>query len=193
MGLFQSDLTFDNDVEPEIAQQMVLAAGGYRFANGYSVRAAAGAILGGTLEHQGRTHDVDPGWALTAALSRNWSFGERFFATASLTAGVSSTTTREREPGGAMGEEIDLRALDFRLGGVVGVTVAERFSPYLLARGFGGPVMWQLDGEDVTGSDQYHYQVGAGASVALPWSLSLLVDASVLGERAVSLGVSAEL
>jgi hypothetical protein len=72
----------------------------------------------------------------------------------------------------------------------MGVTLANRVSPYVMARGFGGPVKWQLDGRDITGTDQHHYQLGVGSSISLPFHMSALVDASLLGERSLSLGVA---
>jgi hypothetical protein len=63
-------------------------------------------------------------------------------------------------------------------------------SPYLLARGFAGPVSWTLDGMDVTGQDKHHYQLGAGASLALPGNTMLQVDVSALGERSLSVAAA---
>ena len=64
------------------------------------------------------------------------------------------------------------------------------FSPYLLARLFGGPVMWRLDGEDLTGSDTTHVQLGAGASYTTPFGLTAVVDVSAIGERSAALALS---
>lgn len=190
--MFTSELRFSDDTEPEITEQSLVASGGYRWGTGWSVRVAAGAVLSGKLEHDGRVHDVGAGWMAAAGLSRSWRFGERWFVSGSLTAGVSSTSTTEQQAG-AMSERVGLTATDLRLGVLAGVTLWQRWSPYLLARGFGGPVLWALDGEDINGSDQHFFQLGVGSSVALPWRLTLLVDASLLGERAFSLGLSAEL
>lgn len=190
-GAFTSELRFDDDSEPSITETSLVASGGYRWGKGWSVRLAAGAVLGGSLELGDSTHDVAPGWLVVAGVSRNVTFAGRWFVSGSVTAGVSSTRTREDAPG-AM--DARLSAGDVRLGVIAGVTLWERLSPYLLARAFGGPVMWTLGGEDITGSDQHHYQLGAGASASLPWwNASVLVDGSVLGERALSIGVSAEL
>lgn len=191
-GMFTSELRFSDGTEPDITEQSVVASGGYRWAGGWSARVAAGAVLGGTLEHGGRAHDVGAGWMAAAGLSRSFPLGERWFVSGNVTAGVSSTSTTEQQAG-SMSEAVSLAAVDVRLGVLAGVTLWQRWSPYVLARGFGGPVLWTLDGEDITGSDQHHYQLGVGSTVALPWSLTLLVDASVVGERAVSLGLSAEL
>lgn len=151
---------------------------------GASVRAVAGAILGGSMRHDGRSHDIGAGWLVSIAGAYQWTFAGRWFATATLSAGRSWTETREQ--GGAA---VSLTAGDMRVGGLVGMTLHERVSPYVLARGFAGPVGWQLDGEDVTGTDQHHYQLGLGASVRLPLRATAVIDASLVGERSVSLGV----
>jgi len=58
---------------------------------------------------------------------------------------------------------------------------------------FGGPVSWVVAGEDVTGSDVHHFQLGAGVSVALPSGPSAVLDLSLAGEQSASLGVSWQL
>lgn len=190
VGAFTSDLRFDDDSEPSISETSLVASGGYRWGEGWSARLAAGAVLGGSLELGGTTYEVQPGWLVAAAVSRSFTFAERWFVAGSITAGVSSASTRVD----GMDETASLTASDVRLGVMAGVTLWERVSPYVLARAFGGPVFWSRGGEDVTGSDQYHYQLGAGASAMLPWwNLSVLVDGSALGERALSIGISAEL
>jgi hypothetical protein len=151
------------------------------------VRAAAGAIVGGTLAVGGRSFDVEPGFVASAAVARRWT-RDPVFATGTLSAGVSFARTREQEAAGA--DSVGLRAVDVRLGVLAGVTVAERFSPYLLARAFAGPVAWELDGEAIDGSDQHHYQLGLGASVALPARVTAQLDASLLGERSVSVAAA---
>jgi hypothetical protein len=169
-----------------------VATAGYRWGQGWGARLAAGAVLTGTIEHDGRSHDVGTGWLLAASLSRSVPFAERWFASGSITVGFSSTSTRE-DLGAGMGERVDLTAGDVRLGAIVGVTLWERLTPYALALAFGGPVLWTLDSADIRGSDQHHYQLGLGLNAALPWNLSAMLDASLLGERALSIGVTAEL
>lgn len=187
-GLFASELQFNGtgNIQPEIFEQMVVAAAGRQIADAWSVRLAAGAIVDGMLSHDGRDHDVGTGWLVSASGARKWSFGQRFFATATLTLGFSSTSTVET----GANETVSLTAADARLGALVGATLADRFAPYVLARAFGGPVSWQVDGQDIVGSDRHHYQLGVGASVRLPLNASALVDASFLGERSLSVGVS---
>lgn len=80
-----------------------------------------------------------------------------------------------------------LTALDARLGAIAGRRLGP-FSPYLLARVFGGPVFW----DSTSGGDATHVQLGAGATLTLA-RLTLLLDVSAVGERSASLGVSVRL
>jgi hypothetical protein len=81
-------------------------------------------------------------------------------------------------------------AFDVRLGGIVGKTFADTFTPYVTARVFGGPVFWRFDGEDVVGTDLYKYQLGGGVSLLLAGGrLDLFAEGIPLGERGVAAGV----
>jgi len=104
--------------------------------------------------------------------------------TGSLGAGASRTTTRES--GGASHSLVGIDVL--RVGAMAGRTFGP-VSPYVMARGFGGPVLWTLDGMDVTGTDTSKFQLGAGVS-ATTSGLSFLLDVSALGERSASFGMS---
>ena len=82
-------------------------------------------------------------------------------------------------------------AIDIRAGATVGWTLGEVFSPYLGLRAFGGPILWRVDGEDVHGTDKWHFQVPVGATLALPAGLSIFFDWSPVGERAIWAGAGA--
>lgn len=81
-----------------------------------------------------------------------------------------------------------LTAFDARFGIVAGKTIADVVTPYVLARAFGGPVLWSIAGASATGTDAYHYQLGGGISVRLGRA-DLLAEGVPLGERAVVVGV----
>jgi hypothetical protein len=76
-------------------------------------------------------------------------------------------------------------ALDARVGVAAGYTFFDRLTPYLTARAFGGPVFY---GGSV-GTDLFHYQVGLGFVVGLPWGLDLSAELIPLGEQRVTAGV----
>lgn len=167
-------------------QYAVTASAGYISASRWSVRGSLGAVLGGSLEEGDRTHDIGPGLVFAASGSKQWAFGA-WFVTGSVGAGISRTTTLEAGAAGAARHS--LYGIDvIRLGAMAGRTFGIA-SPYVMARGFGGPVLWTLDGMEVRGTDTSKFQVGAGVSVTVS-GLSVLLDVSALGERSASLGVS---
>lgn len=104
-----------------------------------------------------------------------------------LSGGVGGNTTVGRD-----GIEENMLALDVRASVLAGKTFFQAFTPYLVARAFGGPVFWKYRGEDQVGGDQYHFQLGAGAIVSLPERFDVFVEGIPLGERAgvVGLGYS---
>ena len=85
------------------------------------------------------------------------------------------------------GAEDRMTAMDARFSLTVGEVFLDAVAPYLTVRGFGGPVNWTLDGQDLTGSDKYHFQAGGGLLVT-----SGVVDGFFelipLGERAAVFG-----
>ncbi len=118
-------------------------------------------------------------------MAKQWSRGD-WFLTGTYSLSMSRTTT-----GLAVDAQREtLIATDlFRVGVMAGRTFGP-LSPYVLARGFAGPVFWRLDGMDVGGSDIYFFQLGAGASFTTSSGFSLVVDVSALGEQSASLGMA---
>lgn len=76
-------------------------------------------------------------------------------------------------------------ALDLRAAVSAGWTLWGRFSPYAVARAFGGPVFYG----GRLGTDAYHVQLGAGFVVGLPLGLDLFAEVIPLGEQRVSAGL----
>ncbi len=148
---------------------------------------ALGAILGGELTGDERPgqYDMNTGMVAAASVSRRWGFGDGpWFATGSATVAAGTTTTE------GASESERLTAFDVRVGVIAGRRFADVVSPYVLARAFGGPVLWTVAGEDISGSDTHHYQLGAGVSVITEMGLSVVVDVSLLGERSAALALS---
>jgi hypothetical protein len=180
----QSTLRFDGERRLDITQYAISATVSHVRASGWSLRASIGSVLDGSLEEGARTHDIGPGIVATATVARQW-LVRGFFLTGSLGVGASRITTVEAGMARQSLVAIDL----IRAGAMAGRTFGVA-SPYLLARGFGGPVLWRLDGMDTTGTDTHHFQLGAGVSVAASSGLSLLLDVAALGERSASLGMA---
>ena len=179
----EAELRFDDDREVTLRQYAITGSVGQVRPSGWSLRASVGAIVDGELLEGARRHDLGAGVVGAVAVARPWTRGP-WFVIGSATFGASRVTTREDG-----GPRVGLVAVDARLGAAVGRRVGP-LSPYLLARAFGGPVLWTVDGEDVVGSDRYHVQLGAGATLALGDAWTVVVDVSALGERTASVGIA---
>ena len=145
-------------------------------------------VLGGELVGEGLAYEVGPGW-LASINGSHRLFGlpeHEHFATLSLSFGVSSSATEQK---GGAGESERMSASDLRAGLLVGYTLWRVWSPYLVVRGFSGPIEFRQAGRDRTGSDRHHYAVGAGSAVGLPGGLQIGVEYTALGERTLSAGV----
>ncbi|MDX2093579.1 MAG: hypothetical protein SFX73_37410 [Kofleriaceae bacterium] len=143
-------------------------------------------MVGGTLDTDGRMFEIGPGVVGAIGIARQWRPRGAWFVNGTATLAASRVTTQE-----AGGERTGLVATDARVGVMAGRTFGP-VSPYVLARGFGGPVFWSLDDEDLTGGDAYHVQVGAGASLTAR-RLTLVVDASLVGEQALAVSLALQL
>lgn len=76
-------------------------------------------------------------------------------------------------------------SLDARFSASAGWTLWQRFSPYVTARAFGGPVFWR----GKVGTDAWHFQLGAGAVLGLPGGFDVSAEVIPLGEQRVSVGL----
>jgi hypothetical protein len=188
-GATRSTLRFSDDRELDISQLAVTASAGIARPSRFSARVSLGAVLDGSLEGEGRTYDVGPGFIVAASVAQQWISGD-WFLTGTFSVAVSRTTTTESQPGAS---RETLIAVDVARGGVIAGRRFGPVAPYILARAFGGPVYWQLDAMDVSGTDVYHVQLGAGASVSTGSGFSVVLDVSALGEQAASLGIALRL
>jgi hypothetical protein len=150
-----------------------------------TLTAGVGASLGGDLRILGQRHRLGPGpVGLIGAAYRildgkGWEpfllFGGAF--------SMSSVRT-ERVNDGASAR---LFPIDARFSLTAGEVFLDRIAPYLTVRGFGGPVSWSLDGQDLTGGDKYHFQVGGGLLVTAG-VVDAFFELIPLGERAAVFG-----
>ncbi|MCU0700732.1 MAG: hypothetical protein MUC96_29835, partial [Myxococcaceae bacterium] len=149
----------------------------YRLSDRWTLAAAAGAIVAGRLVADAETFDFRGGAVgsvsgsfLALEQGRFWPF---IMVAASLAvSGVQAVPTA-------------YWAVDGRLTATVGYTFFDRVTPYAVGRVFGGPVFWR----GRTGTDLFHYQVGAGLVVGLPLGFDLSAEVVPLGEQRVTAGV----
>jgi hypothetical protein len=168
----------------------VTASFDYRLSPTTTIGGGLGAGLGGLITVGPRRFLISPGWELTVSYSRRLldGRGKLPFLLLGLSGGGSGAWTHEQVRGITTGGATGFYAFDFRAGLTVGKTFWSTFSPYAVARAFGGPIVWRFDGSAVLASDRYHVQLGGGLVVALPRGFDTFVEGVPLGERAVVLG-----
>lgn len=169
-------------------RQLVLVSAAYRPKRWWSLELGAGALADGTLtfrEGDGvvnrEKRTMAPGPVAAIASSFVVSRGEKWVPFALVTVQFSAvfSSTGQAEP---------YVGTDLRVGAAVGFRVGSVFLPYVLARAFGGPISWKLDGARVQGTDSYHYQAGLGISMVLPRQIDLYIEGVPVGERGFSGG-----
>jgi hypothetical protein len=156
--------------------------------NGTVLGASVGGLMGGYIFQPSRQWTIEPGvvWSLTAG--RRF-FGQRPAIPFLLVIGtLSGSSARTREV--SNGDTTPLHAFDGKIDLSVGWTLGGTFSPYLAVRGFGGPVLWRIDGERALGGDLYHVSTAVGFNLSLPNRMALYFDGAFLGMRSLGGGVS---
>ena len=188
-GLYTSTaLRFGASLRPDQIRYATLATVAYLPTARLILQAGAGATLGGSLTAPSGQYEFSPG--PTASLGADWRAFDNRRTFVLLTSALSFSAARTHLDGQPT---VGYEAFDLRLGGQVGVNVANLFQPYAVARAFGGPVYWRYLGNAVTGTDTHHYQVGAGAALRVSKIVNVFLEGIPLGERALSLGASAAL
>ena len=187
-GLFDTTIRFDGDRDVDAKMSTVSFSTAWLINDRWSARATAGAILDGELvPADGTTHDVEQGGLASVGMEYRALVGHDGvpFVDVSLFVGLSWAQTTA--PNSTIGQ--DYFATDARLGVRTGWIIGDNFFPYAALRVFGGPVQWELEGEDVTGSDIHHYQIALGAAAQLG-PVGVFAEWAGLGERAFSTGLS---
>jgi hypothetical protein len=186
-GAFSSTLKLGGR-DVDISQRAVTTTLDVRTTDRLTLQAGLGAVLSGSLGVEGRSFDVKPGWLFSVGAGYRFVDGEGAapFVLGSVSYAMSFSHTQESAIANA--PRPSLTTADVRLGLAVGKTFFEVLSPYVVARVFGGPVVWSLGDEKLTGGDKYHYQVGAGLSVVIARRIDAFVEGVPLGEKRFSFG-----
>ena len=145
-----------------------------------TLETGAGPFLGGSLTTPAGRYPLAPG--LASALGGSWRLldADGAIPFTLLTAQLSYISS-SAPPG------TGYNAFDLRLGAAVGWTLGHTLTPYLVGRAFGGPVYWRYQGAAVTGTDDHHWQVGAGLSLRIG-SVDVFAEGVPLGEQGVTAG-----
>lgn len=174
-----------------IERRAVSASLDYRLSATSTLSLGGGAGIGGLLIMKGARHEISPGWLVSGAYSRRLLDGRGAapFLLFGLSFGGSGARTQQAMPGKAIAPSpVSLYAFDIRAGLTVGKTFWNVLSPYAAVRAFGGPVIWNIDGQIRGGTDRFHFQVAAGLVTSLPRGVDLYAEVAPGGERAVTLG-----
>ena len=170
---------------PRLSRRSVSASVEYRVDKTWTFGGALGATVSGELDLGDRSHRLDPGWIVVVSASRTLANMAPFFVVMGMSLGVSSGATRS-VGGGSDGQ---LTAGDVRLGFTAGRLIADTLAPYAALRLFGGPILWQRDGQPLAGgTDRYHVQAGLGLLVSATTGVDAFVEVAPVGERAITVG-----
>lgn len=185
-GLTSTDLSFSNDEQAALRRRALTATLERRLGERWAVQAGAGASLGGDVTIAGDRYELDPGWLATLGGSFRIleGAGPEPFLLAALAASVSSAQAVGRQ------QEAPFTGVDVRASATVGKIFWGGVAPYAVVRAFGGPVLWERNGEDVTGTDESHFQLGAGLLATARGRVSAYLEIIPLGERAATFGAS---
>lgn len=184
-GFTSTAIHFGDGLSPSETRHVVFAVLDYRATKRWTLELGLGAQVGGYID--GAAHyDFEPGFA--SEIGASWRIldegGPYPFVLATAQFAFVTTHAKERAL-----ERNAYTAFDLRLGALAGYPVADVLTPYLLVRAFGGPVYFRYLGEDRTGTDTHHYQVGAGAALLVAKTFDIFIEGVPLGERGVSAGV----
>lgn len=176
-GAFRTTLVFSDGERVGLRQLATTVGFEWRLNPRVTLSLSAGALVLGELAASTEAFRASPGFAGSFAAAFTVLEQRGAIPFVMLTAQASSSVVPTSAGSYA--------AFDVRASVVAGYTLFERFTPYLTARAFGGPVLWR----GRTGTDLYHYQLGAGAVVGLPAGLDVSVEVVPLGEQRVSAAV----
>jgi hypothetical protein len=184
-GLYTSTtIGFGGNLRSDETRGAVVASLAYQPWRSTTLQLAVGSTLGGQLSTPSGKYDFADG--PTAAVGASWRLvsGTRPFVVLTSNLSFSAATTQLN----GAGSRVSYDAFDLRVGALVGTTLFQVLSPYAVGRVFGGPVYWQYQGGDVTGSDTHHYQLGAGATLVIARRVNVFAEGIPLGERSVAAG-----
>jgi hypothetical protein len=174
-------LHFGGGLRVDEVRDSAVVALDYRPVSRLTLEAGAGPFLGGSLTTPAARYALAPGFAGAAGASYRILDADGAIPFVLLTGQISYASS-STSPGGGY------NAFDLRLGAAVGTTLWRMLTPYVVGRAFGGPVYWRFQGAPVVGTDDHHWQVGAGLSLALGARFDLFAEGIPLGEQGVSGG-----
>jgi hypothetical protein len=180
-------LKFDGGVEADLEFSSLAFAVILPVGERTLLRAGGGPVLDGSLQVDGAPEQTfDSAGLVFAGFEKRTGAADGWTPSLdlSLTLGFSWGKTTGPEQ-----ESADYRATDLRAGVRTGWVVGNWLFPYAAGRVFGGPVNWEFEGNDVSGTDAHHFQLAAGAGVSLG-PLVVFFEVAGAGERGANVGLA---
>lgn len=187
-NLLNTALDLGDAGHTDVKMESLSLSAGFPLNENLTARLAVGPVIGGSLlTEPGVRFGFDSGFLLGASLEKQKPLSSGFFE--QLDYSISLSAVKATTKADLSGSEADYTALDLRLGTRAIKRVSENGVGFLAARVFGGPVNWEFQGSDVTGSDEHHYQVALGGAVQVG-KAGLFGEWAALGEKGFTAGVS---
>lgn len=186
-----TDISLSNDEGGALRRGGLSLGFERRLADRWGLHLSGGASLMGDLTIGEDRYELDPGWMASLGGSVRVLDDEGFvpFLVIGISGAVSSAGTERTTAAGVL-EEATFTATDFRASITVGKLFWQAVAPFAVARVFGGPIFWERNGEELTGSDDNHYQLGGGLLVSAFGRVNAYTEIIPLGETAISVGAS---
>ncbi len=166
-------------------RQNVAASYEQRLSDRWTFGGTVGAQVGGSLRLGSNGFELGAGPLVGASIACR-ALDERRARPFVLIALSVAGSWGESEMAGSKATQ-SIVSTDARLGVAAGKTIGKVLTPYVVARAFGGPIFWKYAGQNASGTDVYHYQVGGGFSLALG-RFDLHLEMAPLGERELAAG-----
>ena len=146
-----------------------------------TLEAGAGAFLGGTITAPAAHYVMGPGFA--GVVGASYRVLDARGAIPFVLLDLQLSYANSSAPA-----DVGYNAFDLRGGLSVGTTFWRIFTPYVVGRAFGGPVYWRYLGTAIVGTDDHHWQVGAGFSLRIASRVDLFAEGVPLGEQGATAG-----
>lgn len=163
-------------------------SGGIPLGKRWMIHVVLGMIINGEIKPDTDSdHDVKPGGFASIGFNYNAVTGKGYKPSVDLSIllGSAMTETENIEDK----SKTDYISTDVRLGIRSSWNVKNRLFPFAAVHVFGGPIMWEIDGQDVTGTDIYHYHLSVGSALKLGRTVAYFEWAG-LGEQSLKAGLS---
>jgi len=174
--------------EFDVKMNTVAVSGGIPISERWTIQASIGMILNGELSPEtGSDYDINPGGFASIDLDYNVFAGKGFkpYFDLSVMLGAAMAETEKSDDK----IKTDYISTDVRLSVRSSWNVKNRLFPFAAAGLFGGPILWEIDGKDVTGTDIYHYHFSIGSAIKLGPTVAYM-EWAALGEQSLKAGLS---